>query len=293
MLQPVHHKSVSVIFIDVCNYTKMCSETPIIDCVKLIHRLFTSFDKHLDIYKIEQVQIIGDAYMAISGHLSDISSKNKHATNIIDFAIKILEESLIQNIPIKIGISCGSVIAAKIGINNKIVSYYGDTVNMASRMESYGFPNCIHISQIFLDRLDIEDYDKYKFIQVGYRFIKGKGSINTYLCCFQNYWRTALIVNEYRKLDNKRCSFEHINEKKRLSLEKPNINKLTQKRSKTSFEYDRNMIDIFINKRRHSEPNYTYNDFKKKKYIYTTSYLEKIIEAVYSLKERWKKYISN
>jgi class 3 adenylate cyclase len=224
MLDAINHDNVTVMFADVCGYTKQCNEKPNIDNLNMLNQLFTAFDELLADNDIEQVQIIGDAYMAISGHTRD---KTLHATNMLKFAIAILGEAMFQNVPIKIGISSGPVISGKIGINNKLRSYYGNTVNMASRMESHSYPMCIHVSEAFVKQIIDENVIEYDFVQLGSRYIKGKGEVCTYLYCLGN-WKDALEFRTYqtettiddvdlfeykkrRSLDSKpRSSFMHI-----------------------------------------------------------------------------------
>ena len=204
MLTPIKLDNVTILFADVCNYTKLCEIYPIIDNVMMLNNLFSAFDSYLLKHNIEQVQIIGDGYMAVSGHYND----ENNATNMLKFAIDILNEAKNRKIEIRIGISSGDVISAKIGINSKFTSYYGDTVNMASRMESHGYPWCIHVSQMFLDKIITENVIEYNFIHCGYRLIKGKGKTKTYLYCIGNEWENALIYDNYieskyiRNLDN-------------------------------------------------------------------------------------------
>jgi class 3 adenylate cyclase len=255
MLNALEHNNVTILFADICGYTEMCDIYPTIDNVNMLNRLFTAFDSYLPNYNIEQVQIIGDAYMAISGQEYN-KEDPLQSTHMLKFAIDILNEAIYQNIKIRIGISYGPVISAKLGINNKMRSYYGDTVNMASRMESHGYPWCIHVSQMFVDQIIKENAIDYNFVQLGYRLIRGKGRIITYLYCVNDEWKEALSYLKYQEShqNNKERntttgdsrdshkSFEHNNI--RFGTNKNNINNIAPTQS--SFVHNEKRKSIYI-----------------------------------------------
>jgi class 3 adenylate cyclase len=157
----------------------------------MLNVLFTAFDELLDDYNVKQVNIIGDAYMAVS----------ESAVNMLNFACAVLDEASKLNVRIRIGISYGPAVSTTIGVVNKARSYYGDTVNMASRMESHGFPNTIHVSETFIHQYADETLwvRLTDFKQLGVREIKGKGNVQTYVYCKAGAWESAFHSDTYKE----------------------------------------------------------------------------------------------
>ena len=277
MLNALEHNNATILFADVCGYTELCELCPMIDNVNMLNKLFTAFDTYLPEYNIEQVQIIGDAYMAISGH-EYTSDNSLQATHMLKFAIDILNVAKSYNIKIRIGISHGSVISAKLGINNKITSYYGDTVNMASRMESHGYPWCIHVSQMFVDKIIKENAIDYNFVQLGYRLIKSKGRIITYLYCVNNEWEEAISYFNYKDSHTKigkinyRTSFDHCNSQ-------------SLRFSSSSSTYTNYSINDFPNK----QTSFTHNEQRDSMRVLHPVYVNNTyVKAVLTIQRYWR-----
>lgn len=171
---------VSVLFADIVGFTELSAFISPPELVALLNDIFSRFDQLAETHKLEKIKTIGDAYMVVAGlpeHRQD------HADAIADMALdmqKALEQfnkKRGQNFRIRTGIATGPVIAGVIGIKKFIYDLWGDTVNMASRMESHGIPGYIQVTE--------ETYiclkERYVFEERGRVKIKGRGEMLTYL----------------------------------------------------------------------------------------------------------------
>ena len=171
---------VTVLFTDIVGFTKMSSEMQADDIVKVLNGIVTEFDICAKKNGVEKIKTIGDSYMAASGLCEN--SDNDGAKRIMKYAKEILliidkfNKTSPIKIQIRIGINTGPVVAGVIGKSKFIFDIWGDTVNVASRMESSGRPQQIHVSEqtyielkknfIFKESLDVD--------------VKGKGLMHTY-----------------------------------------------------------------------------------------------------------------
>nr|WP_281358277.1 adenylate/guanylate cyclase domain-containing protein [Hongsoonwoonella zoysiae] len=145
----------SILFADIVNFTELSARTPAVDLVHRLGALFSRFDDLADQHGIEKIKTIGDAYMAAAG-LPD--PRSDHAKAAVSFAKDILaetEKSIDRSSPLRlrIGIHSGPLIAGLIGRKRFVYDVWGHTVNLASRMESYGTAGRIQISQRTFDEL--------------------------------------------------------------------------------------------------------------------------------------------
>ncbi len=183
-----HFEDVTILFSDIVGFTPLSSKMPPLELVKLLNQMFSTFDKLAEKHGLEKIKTIGDAYM-LAGGLP--VPTNNHAEAVADMALDmqaaikefqactVLREKMPENLEtfqIRIGINTGSVIAGVIGIKKFIYDLWGDTVNVASRMESSGMPGAIQVSATTYDRLK----DKFIFEERGAIPVKGKGEMITY-----------------------------------------------------------------------------------------------------------------
>lgn len=174
------HAEVSILFADIVEFTKLSSRMLPRDLVTLLNEIFLSFDRLADKYAVEKIKTVGDAYMAVSG-LPQYSED--HAERIADLALEMLGDvkrfSETTGVPlsIRIGINSGSVVAGVIGRKRFLYDVWGDAVNTAARMESFGVVGGIQVTEQTYYRLR----GKYAFDRRGLVDIKGKGPMETYL----------------------------------------------------------------------------------------------------------------
>jgi adenylate cyclase len=172
--------SCSVLFADIVGFTELSSHTSPASLVELLNEIFSMFDKLAERHGVEKIKTIGDAYMAVAGLPIQ---RHDHAESIANMALDM--QLAIQKFnqknnsvcSIRVCISMGPVVAGVIGLKKFAYDLWGDTVNIASRMESHGIPGCIQVCQQTYECLK----DKYIFEQRGVIKIKGKGEMMTYL----------------------------------------------------------------------------------------------------------------
>ncbi|NJS10093.1 MAG: guanylate cyclase [Microcoleus sp. CSU_2_2] len=178
---------VTVLFADIVGFTELSSRIPATAVVKVLNDIFSAFDHLADRHGLEKIKTIGDAYMVVGGLPTP---RPDHTEAIANMAIDMLREirllSLDYSEPfsIRIGISTGPVVAGVIGLRKFIYDLWGDTVNIASRMESHGITGCIQVTAETYEILK----DKYTFQKRGAIQVKGKGYMTTYLLIGRKEW---------------------------------------------------------------------------------------------------------
>ena len=145
---------VTVLFSDIKGFTSVAEKMTAQELVKEINTYFSAFDGIIQKYGLEKIKTIGDAYIAAGG----LPEKNSAtARNVIEAAIamqqaveKLKSERELLAKPyfeLRIGIHTGPVVAGVVGIKKFQYDIWGDTVNLAARMEQSGVPGKINISQ--------------------------------------------------------------------------------------------------------------------------------------------------
>ena len=174
-----HFDSASVLFADLVGFTKLTSLQPPSETVFMLNTIFSRFDKLVDQAGLEKIKTIGDSYMVAGG----VPSKDpEHLSKILHLSLQ-LRESLNQynhengrNLALRIGVSTGPLVAGVIGTKKLVYDIWGDSVNMASRMESTGIPGRIQVTK----EVTNQSYDRFAFTERGPIEIKGKGLLVTY-----------------------------------------------------------------------------------------------------------------
>ncbi|KAK3795523.1 hypothetical protein RRG08_006145, partial [Elysia crispata] len=153
------YDQVTLCFSDIVGFTTLAASSTPFQVVVLLNSLYHVFDEALDQYDVYKVETIGDAYMVVSGLPQ--RNGNLHVIEISLMALELLrvtQEFVIPHIPdkpvqLRIGVHSGSAVAGVVGTKMPRYCLFGDSVNTASRMESHGLPNSIHISSFTNDLL--------------------------------------------------------------------------------------------------------------------------------------------
>ncbi|XP_032308862.1 Ca(2+)/calmodulin-responsive adenylate cyclase isoform X3 [Drosophila ananassae] len=199
----LYHQSyakVGVIFASVPNfnefYTEMDGSDQGLECLRLLNEIIADFDELLkeDRFRgIDKIKTVGSTYMAVVGLIpeykiqpNDPNSVRRHMTALIEY-VKAMRLSLQEinshsynNFMLRVGINIGPVVAGVIGARKPQYDIWGNTVNVASRMDSTGVPGYSQVTQEVVDSLVGSHFE---FRCRGTIKVKGKGDMVTYFLC--------------------------------------------------------------------------------------------------------------
>jgi len=174
------YTAVTVLFADIVGFTELATQISPEELVGILNIIFSEFDELTEKHGLEKIKTIGDAYMVVGGLPEE---KPDHASAIAAMAIDMQEaiqrfsQETGNALSIRIGINTGPVVAGIIGRKKFVYDLWGDTVNIASRMESHGIPGSIQVSESTYQCLK----NQYAFQDRGSIQVKGKGQMNCYL----------------------------------------------------------------------------------------------------------------
>lgn len=173
-------ESVTVLFADIVDFTKLSADADPVDVVRLLNAIFSDFDDLAARHGLEKIKTVGDAYMVAAGLPQP---RPDHTEAIVAVALEMLEAVERHKgfhgepIQLRIGINTGPVVAGVIGHQKFSYDIWGDVVNVASRMESNGLINQIQVTSAVKEKLD----GLYEFEERQPIPIKGKGMMVTYI----------------------------------------------------------------------------------------------------------------
>ena len=169
----------SILFADMAGFTARASETAPDDLVQFLNRVFTDFDRLVERHGLEKIKTTGDAYMVVSGVPEP---RPDHAQALAGLALEMRDAAMDlrdpqgREVPIRIGIGSGPVVAGVVGTRKFFYDVWGDAVNVASRMETTGYAGKIQVSEDVYERLK----DEFVLEARGEIDIKGKGRMPTW-----------------------------------------------------------------------------------------------------------------
>ncbi|XP_031698783.1 guanylate cyclase 2G [Anarrhichthys ocellatus] len=213
-VEPQSYEAVTIFFSDIVGFTSMCSVSSAMEVVTFLNDLYSLFDDVIKMYDVYKVETIGDAYMVASG--LPISNGFQHALEICTMALHFLSAIKVfrihhmptESLAIRIGIHSGPVVAGVVGTTMPRYCLFGDTVNMASRMESNSSPLKIHISQSTADIL--VQAGSFEMEERGEVEIKGKGSLKTYWLLSKQGFNPPLIAHSLPPADSLKLQTEKL-----------------------------------------------------------------------------------
>ena len=144
-----HYDNASILFADIVGFTPMAATMMPLRLVDLLNEVFGCFDELVGKYDLEKIKTIGDCYMVAAGVPRP---RSDHAQALVDLALDMRAEIERRafggrKLAFRIGINSGPVVAGVIGHKKFIYDLWGETVNMASRMESHGQSGVIQITR--------------------------------------------------------------------------------------------------------------------------------------------------
>jgi adenylate cyclase len=178
-----HFDDASILFADVVGFTPLASRLDAREVVGMLDLLFTAFDELVDRYEVEKIKTIGDCYMVAAG-VPRPRPDHAHALAGLALEIKDCARTCLpgSDLRLRIGISSGPVVAGVIGRRRFLYDLWGDTVNMASRMESHGTSDEIQITRATWELLR----DDFVTEPIGLVDVKGKGEVETWRLVSRN-----------------------------------------------------------------------------------------------------------
>jgi adenylate cyclase len=171
---------VTVLFGDIVGFTVLSTKISAAEIVEMLNSLFSRFDQAAKDLGLEKIKTIGDCYMAVCGLPN---CRSDHAERMARMALRMVEATEEYgrekglSLQMRIGLNSGPVVAGVIGTSKFIYDLWGDTVNLASRMESSGVPGQIQVTRNVYDRLK----ENFALESRGVIEVKGKGEIETWL----------------------------------------------------------------------------------------------------------------
>lgn len=173
------HATVSVMFADLCGFTALSRKTTPADLVSMLNQIFTAFDLIVEKHGVEKIKTIGDCYMLVGGIPLQ---RDDHAAVVAECALEMIDALAGINrangtdLHMRVGIHSGPVVAGVIGKIKFTYDLWGDTVNVASRMESSGQPGRVHISE----QTEAQLRGQFALEDRGFVECKGLGAVKTF-----------------------------------------------------------------------------------------------------------------
>ena len=184
-----HYPLASVIFLDIVGFTRISDCIPPGQVVHLLEQIFSTLDGVCKTHGVTKIKTIGDCYMAVAFHgvhaaaqcaLEMLATMNTLRITMPEDLGDTSWTSELDQLSVRIGMHCGPVTAGVIGTERLQYDVWGDTVNVASRMESTSEPGRIHVSEACAAQITADSPIPVRLTPRGEVDVKGKGLMTTY-----------------------------------------------------------------------------------------------------------------
>ncbi|XP_023931944.1 atrial natriuretic peptide receptor 2 [Lingula anatina] len=196
------YQDTTIFFSDIVGFTDISSRASPFQVIQMLNSLYTAFDRKIEKYDVFKVETIGDAYMVASG--LPCRNGTRHSYEIAIMSLDLLDHISQLEIPhmpdekfrLRIGVHTGPVAAGVVGLKMPRYCVLGETVSIASRMESLGLPNRIHISITTFDALSnlggFHMTRRHKLVKQSEHLVSsaGKGDTTTYWLLGSDHFKT-------------------------------------------------------------------------------------------------------
>ena len=175
-----HIPDATILFSDLVDFTSVAARRSAEETVALLADIFCRFDELAARHRLEKIKTTGDGYM-LAGGLPE--ARADHAIAVAEMAFAMLDAVETagriagERLQLRIGLNTGALIAGVLGTHKFVYDVWGDTVNTAKRMESYGLPGHVHVSAATRQALG----DAFRVEPRRPQEVKGKGSMQTFL----------------------------------------------------------------------------------------------------------------
>ena len=178
--QPKNFDNATVCFVDLVTFTDIASRLSPEQVVDELNAIFTGFDHISNKYNCERIKTIGDAYLFVCGVPEPDPD---HAYNVVAAAVEMVaflrhrNTSHEQKWEVRVGVHSGQLVGGIVGTEKYLYDIFGDTVNVASRMEELAPPMRVNLSEV----TNILLMKRLATTKRKDAFVKGKGQLSMYL----------------------------------------------------------------------------------------------------------------
>ena len=177
-----HVSNATILFSDIRGFVTFSQGREASEVVRILNAIFTGFDERTKRLGLEKIKTIGDAYM-VAGGLGGDEDKGDAVRRMVTLALELFEvidevcDTYGVTLGLRVGIHSGDLISGVIGTTRLAFDVWGDTVNVASRMESHGLEGHIQLSKSAYARVE----GLFPFEARGEVAIKGRGNMETFI----------------------------------------------------------------------------------------------------------------